>query len=134
MSYFAPNVATLILQWVQIEAHVWCINTLVLNLSTVECYSVEHQRYMALWNARRRNQPMVEPDPKDQHMVEPDPEDQPLNTHTSLNQWVSAFSAMFDPTPNPPNVFSTPQHPPHQQRLINCYTPNDDTTYGSFQF
>ncbi|KAK5838751.1 hypothetical protein PVK06_007488 [Gossypium arboreum] len=41
---------------------------------------------------RRGSQPMVEPDPKDQHTAEPDPEDQPLNTHTSLNQWVSAFS------------------------------------------
>ncbi|KAG8499232.1 hypothetical protein CXB51_005731 [Gossypium anomalum] len=36
MSYSAPNIATLIPQWVHTEAHVWCINTPMLNFSTVE--------------------------------------------------------------------------------------------------
>ncbi|KAH1098282.1 hypothetical protein J1N35_015203 [Gossypium stocksii] len=57
MLNFVPNVATLILWWVHVEAHVWCINTPVLNFSTIECYSVEHQRYIALWNAQNDRQP-----------------------------------------------------------------------------
>ncbi|KAG8481381.1 hypothetical protein CXB51_026146 [Gossypium anomalum] len=89
MSYSALNIATLIPQWVHAEAHMWCINTPVLNFSTVEWYnddrfmrqfgcrqfmpvepeqfddvhgktmrgkhttdwSVEHQSFVALWNA-----------------------------------------------------------------------------------
>ncbi|KAK5825538.1 hypothetical protein PVK06_020382 [Gossypium arboreum] len=112
---------------VHAEAHVWCINTPVLNFSTVEWYnddrvmrkfgcrqfvlvepqqfayfhsktmrgkhttdwSVEHQCYVALWNARYDrcgSQPMGELE--DQYMAEPDSEDQPLKTS---DQWISAF-------------------------------------------
>ncbi|PPD75536.1 hypothetical protein GOBAR_DD27534 [Gossypium barbadense] len=93
MSYSAPNIATLLPQWVHIEAHVWCINTSVLNFSTVEWYNADRvmQQFGQLMivpdhDYRRGSQPMGELE--DQHMVELDSEDQPLNT---LDQWVDAF-------------------------------------------
>ncbi|KAH1121050.1 hypothetical protein J1N35_004210 [Gossypium stocksii] len=41
MSYSTLNVATLIPQWVHIEANVWCINTSVFNFSIVEWYNAD---------------------------------------------------------------------------------------------
>ncbi|MFQ6649847.1 hypothetical protein Gotur_023370 [Gossypium turneri] len=105
--YSAPNIATLIPQWIHAEAHVWCINTLVLNFSTIELYNadrvmrqfrctqflpVDPQQFANVHvpdhNYRRGSQPMGELDLKDQHMVEPESEDQFLNTS---DQWVGAF-------------------------------------------
>ncbi|KAH1106246.1 hypothetical protein J1N35_010014 [Gossypium stocksii] len=50
------------------------------------------------------------------------------------NVYSTRPQATFGPTVDPPNVYSTPQRPPRQRRPVNCYTPNDDTTPGSFQF
>ncbi|KAH1081975.1 hypothetical protein J1N35_021736 [Gossypium stocksii] len=105
MSYFTLNIATLIPQWVHVEAHIWCINTPVLNFSTVEWYNgdrvmrqfvcrqfvpIEPQQFVNVHvlghGYRRRNQPMRELE--DQHMTELNSEDQPLNTS---EQWVDAF-------------------------------------------
>ncbi|KAH1056492.1 hypothetical protein J1N35_034557 [Gossypium stocksii] len=45
MMYSALNIATLIPQWVHAETYMWCINTPVLNFSTIKWYK-------ALWNAQ----------------------------------------------------------------------------------
>ncbi|PPR96278.1 hypothetical protein GOBAR_AA24385 [Gossypium barbadense] len=42
--------------------------------------------------------------------------------------------AMFNQATDPLDMYSTPQCPPRQQRPVNHYTPNDDTTLGSLQF
>ncbi|PPR83394.1 hypothetical protein GOBAR_AA37323 [Gossypium barbadense] len=50
------------------------------------------------------------------------------------NMYSTPPQATIDSVANPSNVYNTPQRPPRQRRPINCYTPNDDTTRGSFQF
>ncbi|PPS02917.1 hypothetical protein GOBAR_AA17736 [Gossypium barbadense] len=52
----------------------------------------------------------------------------------SNNMDSTPSQAIFDPVVDPPDVYSTPQHPPRQRRPVNCYTPNNDNTLGSFQF
>ncbi|PPS09233.1 hypothetical protein GOBAR_AA11424 [Gossypium barbadense] len=50
------------------------------------------------------------------------------------NMYSTPPQATIDPVANPSDVYNTPQRPPRQQRPVNCYTLNDDTTPGSFQF
>ncbi|KAG8478772.1 hypothetical protein CXB51_028601 [Gossypium anomalum] len=52
MSYYALNIATLIPQWVHAEAHMWCINMPTMRRKHTTDWSMEHQSYVALWNAR----------------------------------------------------------------------------------
>ncbi|KAL1176470.1 hypothetical protein V6Z11_A04G160700 [Gossypium hirsutum] len=50
------------------------------------------------------------------------------------NMYPTPPQATIDPVANPSDVYNTPQHPPRQRRPVNRYTPNDNTTPGSFQF
>ncbi|PPS08764.1 hypothetical protein GOBAR_AA11900 [Gossypium barbadense] len=50
------------------------------------------------------------------------------------NMYSTPPQATIDPVANPSDVYNTPQRPPRQRRPVNRYTPNDDTTPGSFQF
>ncbi|PPS01190.1 hypothetical protein GOBAR_AA19470 [Gossypium barbadense] len=50
------------------------------------------------------------------------------------NMYSTPSQATFNPVADPPDVYSTPQHPPRQLRPVNWYTPNDDDTPDSFQF
>ncbi|PPS19315.1 hypothetical protein GOBAR_AA01253 [Gossypium barbadense] len=50
------------------------------------------------------------------------------------NMYSTPPQATIDPVVNPLDVYNTPQRPPRQRRLVNRYTPSDDTTPGSFQF
>ncbi|KAG8472838.1 hypothetical protein CXB51_034756 [Gossypium anomalum] len=62
MSYFVPDIAIIIPQWVHAEAHVWCINKPPQQFADVHGktmrgkhttdWSAEHQCYVALWNAQ----------------------------------------------------------------------------------
>ncbi|KAK5824083.1 hypothetical protein PVK06_018846 [Gossypium arboreum] len=219
MSYSAVNIATLIPQRVHAEARMWCINTPVLNFSTVEWYngdrvmrqfgckqfvpvepqqfadvhdktrhgrhtldwSVEHQCYVALWNTRYDRRPemhscMFDFSPSTEYMqcsYKPDiggsssyhPDMGGLSSYhpdmggsssyyldiggsspfdleqppTSVdmfgnNMYSTPSQATIDPVANPSDVYNTLQCPPRQRRPVNRYTPNDDTTPGSFQF
>ncbi|PPD74986.1 hypothetical protein GOBAR_DD28089 [Gossypium barbadense] len=110
------------------------------------------------------NEYIVEPDLEDQHMVEPDLDTwvdafcegfQSSSYHPKMGGFSSTYTqpqppitfaifydttystspqAMFDPTVDPPDVYSIVQRPPHQWRPIKSYTSNDNTTPSSFQF
>ncbi|XP_040940093.1 protein MAIN-LIKE 1-like [Gossypium hirsutum] len=134
MPYSTINIATLIPQRVHAEARMWCINTSVLNFSTVEWYNGD--RVMGQFGCKQ----FVPVEPQQFADVHggssPFDLEQPPTSVDMFgnNMYSTPPQATIDPVANPSDVYNTPQRPPRQRRPVNRYTPNDDTTPGSFQF
>ncbi|PPE02267.1 hypothetical protein GOBAR_DD00726 [Gossypium barbadense] len=138
-------------KWVHAKANVWCINTPVLNFSTIEWYNVD--RVIRQFGCKQfvLNIPPRFDDvhgsqsnayhPKMggcssnyEQLQSPMMFDMSRSTPIGDTMYSTLHPTTFDPMPDLLDVFNTPQQPRHQQRPVNRYTSNGDTTPDSFQF
>ncbi|PPS03612.1 hypothetical protein GOBAR_AA17046 [Gossypium barbadense] len=136
MPYSALNIATLIPQWVHAKVHMWCINTSMLNFSTIElcnnlgvdnlCQSSHNNLLMSTSTSYHPNiggsssyhsdmggsssyHPNISGS-SSFHLEQP-----PISFDMfGNNMYSTSPQATFDPAVDPPDVYNTPQHPPCQ--------------------